>query len=255
MLPVYTCSPLPDSHIRLLQLLPSRDDHAPIECKLVDYHLLDPRKGLHLYEAVSYVWGPPPNTHRMIADGACLPIRQNCHAIPTRPRDPALPRFLWVDALCINQEDNNEKTDQVQLMAWIYASARGVIVWLEEPTDICQQGEYGKGQISRALQAIRAAAENSPLAKALWHPKISEVWPSSPAGWENVPWMPPGTGPLFDVWRSDALLRSFLDRCGDKVPITAKVMVAAIDNPVYASAMVRILSDFYRDQVQITSAV
>lgn len=60
-----------------------------------------------------------------------------------RLRDPALPRFLWVDAICINQEDNNEKTDQVQLMTWIYASAKGVLVWLEEPIGPLSQTEGG----------------------------------------------------------------------------------------------------------------
>ncbi|KAK0654917.1 heterokaryon incompatibility protein-domain-containing protein [Cercophora newfieldiana] len=163
MPPPYGYSPLPENHIRLLQLLPSRDETSTIECKLVNYHLLVPRRGAHLYEAVSYVWGNPPNTHSIVADGAHLSIRQNCHAMLARLRDPALPRFLWVDAVCINQDDNDEKTDQVQLMTWIYASARGVIVWLEEPVGTeARADDEGRGEIAPALQLVRLAAAEGP---------------------------------------------------------------------------------------------
>ncbi|KAK4449782.1 heterokaryon incompatibility protein-domain-containing protein [Podospora aff. communis PSN243] len=162
MLPIYRYRPLPENALRVLQLLPNRDGNAPIECNLIDYALLDARTGPHLYEAVSYVWGPPPNTHYLITNGASLPIRQNCHAVLARLRDPTLPRFLWVDAVCINQEDNDEKTDQVQLMTWIYASARGVLVWLEEPTDVCDLPDgTPKADLAGALKAIQEAAENS----------------------------------------------------------------------------------------------
>ena len=125
-LPAYNYSYLPENHIRVLQLLPHPDANAPVDCALINYPLLDARKGTHLYEAVSYVWGPPPNTHHLLVNGACLSVRQNCYAALVRLRDPAIPRFLWVDAVCINQDDNDEKTDQVQLMTWIYSSARGV---------------------------------------------------------------------------------------------------------------------------------
>lgn len=55
MEPAYHYSPLPENHIRLLELLPSSDENAAIECRIVNYHLLDARRGANLYEAVSYV--------------------------------------------------------------------------------------------------------------------------------------------------------------------------------------------------------
>ena len=42
--------------------------------------------------------------------------------------------YFWIDALCINQTDNDEKGQQVRLMREIYASAESVIVWLGEST-------------------------------------------------------------------------------------------------------------------------
>jgi hypothetical protein len=162
LLPFYRYSPLPENHIRVIQLLPNRDGNSLVECNLIDYPLLDPRAGPHLYEAVSYVWGPPPNTHTLTVDDAVLSVRQNCHAVLARLRDPVLPRFLWVDAVCINQEDNNEKTNQVQLMTWIYASARGVIVWLEEPIYGDTFSDDGtQAGLARTLQIIREATEHS----------------------------------------------------------------------------------------------
>jgi hypothetical protein len=39
-------------------------------------------------------------------------------------------RTLWIDALCINQENEDEKMIQIQGMNWIYANASPVVVWL-----------------------------------------------------------------------------------------------------------------------------
>src|SRR4051812_36530342 len=48
-----------------------------------------------------------------------------------RPQD----RILWIDAICINQEDHEERNHQVQMMALIYNSAAQVCVWLGEDND------------------------------------------------------------------------------------------------------------------------
>jgi hypothetical protein len=52
-----------------------------------------------------------------------------------RLRDPDLPRVMWIDAVCINQNDLEERGDQVQIMALIYAYAAKVTVWLGEEAD------------------------------------------------------------------------------------------------------------------------
>ena len=45
-------------------------------------------------------------------------------------------RTLWIDALCINQNDERDKTDQVKVMAQIYENASRTLVWLG-PTSSC----------------------------------------------------------------------------------------------------------------------
>jgi hypothetical protein len=61
-----------------------------------------------------------------------LPVTVNLHAALSRLRDHPFERIIWVDAICINQENPEEREQQVQLMAKIYSKAHHVIVWLGE---------------------------------------------------------------------------------------------------------------------------
>lgn len=81
-------------------------------------------------------------------DGAGLAITKNLHGALQRLRDPALDRVLWVDAVCINQDNIAERAQQVQVMAMIYAYASKVVVWL---------GEEVEGS-SEAMEVLREEA-------------------------------------------------------------------------------------------------
>lgn len=48
------------------------------------------------------------------------------------------PGYLWIDALCINQNDLSERNDQVSLMADIFKAAQGVVIWLGEEDEFTQ---------------------------------------------------------------------------------------------------------------------
>ncbi|RFU23737.1 hypothetical protein B7463_g12600, partial [Scytalidium lignicola] len=82
------------------------------------------------YEALSYVWGEIDGENTMLCEGEPLYITPNLAAALTRLRSADRPRALWVDAICINQEDKKEKTQQVQKMGHIFANATQVIIWL-----------------------------------------------------------------------------------------------------------------------------
>ena len=43
--------------------------------------------------------------------------------------------FVWIDAICINQHDDKEKTQLVLLMQQIYSDVRQLCIWLGEPVD------------------------------------------------------------------------------------------------------------------------
>ncbi|KAK4160289.1 heterokaryon incompatibility protein-domain-containing protein [Cladorrhinum sp. PSN259] len=127
--------PLSTGCIRLLRLKPDPDDHAPIQCDLLECPILDSGRS-SLYEALSYVWGSgdKPQSISMTPDGCNFPVGENLYAALVALRDPILERLIWVDAVCINQEDDTEKGHQVQAMAKIYARARDVVVWLGPAT-------------------------------------------------------------------------------------------------------------------------
>ena len=62
-------------------------------------------------------------------------IAVNLHDALVRLRDEDEDRILWIDAICINQDDKQECGHQVQQMASIYENARQVIIWLGEATN------------------------------------------------------------------------------------------------------------------------
>lgn len=84
------------------------------------------------YDALSYVWGPttPPKTLRIEGRNISIPIIPNLHAaLHALCSDNSL-QYLWVDAVCINQMDMEEKEYQVAMMADIYISAATVRIYL-----------------------------------------------------------------------------------------------------------------------------
>ncbi|KAH7377379.1 heterokaryon incompatibility protein-domain-containing protein [Pyrenochaeta sp. MPI-SDFR-AT-0127] len=82
------------------------------------------------YAALSYVWGKPEYTHKILVGENYLAITPNLHAALLRLRDSTAAKKLWVDAICINQADDEERAAQVEGMAQIYAFADHVLVWL-----------------------------------------------------------------------------------------------------------------------------
>ncbi|EJT76052.1 hypothetical protein GGTG_05976 [Gaeumannomyces tritici R3-111a-1] len=150
---------LPKGSVRLLQLLPHQDQNSRIECRLITCSMLDSGR-THPYEALSYVWGSEKNKLSIYIDGVEQSVRANLHHALSHLRDCFVERVLWIDAICINQDDNEEKGQQVQSMAKIYAKASRVIVWLVDPPDSGDQSDNGDqaGGGGRALEAIRAAA-------------------------------------------------------------------------------------------------
>ncbi|RDH27108.1 heterokaryon incompatibility protein-domain-containing protein [Aspergillus welwitschiae] len=142
--------------------------NAPIKCELFNYTFSDTGDGRHLYEALSYVWrsdgeSSDIKSQSIILNDCTFPVTKNLYAALFHLRDYQLGRTLWVDAICINQHDGEEKNQQIPLMRTIYAQANCVIVWLGEAI------EDG----NKALESIRCLAED----------KAMKDRPSSPQEW------------------------------------------------------------------------
>ena len=145
----YVRLPLPGDYIRLLCLLPNKSEKdEPLHCKLHNYSLQKSSPRTHRYEALSYVWGDSHERLPIYVDGDQLLITRNLYAALLRLRDHSFERMVWIDAICIDQENPEERGRQVQLMAKIYSNALCVIVWLGEDVE----GTNG------ALEDIRRAA-------------------------------------------------------------------------------------------------
>jgi hypothetical protein len=87
------------------------------------------------YEAISYVWGTGNRQFKLICDGDILLLTQSIHDALNRVRLPDLPRRLWADQVCINQNDIPERSQQVKLMNLIYKNAKRVLIWLGRDLD------------------------------------------------------------------------------------------------------------------------
>ncbi|KAE8328213.1 heterokaryon incompatibility protein-domain-containing protein [Aspergillus sergii] len=144
-------TPRPET-IRMLRLLPSEDNTAQIQCQLIDYTLPTPGTEDHPYEALSYVWGSENTPQSIIIDGQTLSVTENLYIALLYLRERQLERLLWIDAICINQGDEDEKAQQIQFMPMIYGQASQVIVWLGETAD----------QSDKALETIRLTADDEP---------------------------------------------------------------------------------------------
>ncbi|KAF2995487.1 hypothetical protein E8E14_004234 [Neopestalotiopsis sp. 37M] len=142
--------PLPARTIRLLRLLPGDSGEVPIQCELLLLPLPENASQLHLYEALSYVWGSEDTPNSIIVSGQTVHIGANLYHALLRLRHHLIHRVLWIDAICINQTDTREKEQQIPLMSQIYHQAGRVIVWLGEEAD----------DSTEALQAILQAGKS-----------------------------------------------------------------------------------------------
>jgi hypothetical protein len=115
------------SEIRLLTLLPrSQTENGTLACH-VEHVFLDDNQP---YAALSYVWGNPASTVPIVLNGQSHAITENL-SVALRHLQHGHKRLkLWVDSICINQQDNDEKASQVQRMGRIYSEAAVVLSWL-----------------------------------------------------------------------------------------------------------------------------
>jgi hypothetical protein len=111
---------------RLLHIAPAPDQHQQLECYCLPYYI----DKAPPYEALSYVWGNPNPSDRVLCNGQPIQIGPSLSQALRRIRCQEATRTVWVDAICINQEDEDEKSHQVPMMGSIYSLAKTVVVWL-----------------------------------------------------------------------------------------------------------------------------
>ncbi|KAF3045512.1 hypothetical protein E8E12_008825 [Didymella heteroderae] len=199
---------LPAAHIRLIQLVAGGAD-ATLEFYLNEVSIED----LPPFEALSYVWGDANVTEPITCDGGSLLVTVNlANALrkirsgisPTpmnfygleqswphpkvEPREKHLVRktvLLWVDAICINQEDVVERNHQVQYMGVIYNRAQRVIIWLGDTeiehdqvaviVAVMQQFEF---HLALRLLSHKRLPSHDEFAQLMRNGGYPDIWPA-----------------------------------------------------------------------------
>lgn len=121
--------PLPDlNSIRRLILEPGKDKDALIgHLEAID---LPQAHGAKSFEAISYVWGKSVRSRSMTINGKRLAITESLQTALRQTRRPDGQRAVWADAICISQEDEQEKGHQVRMMGQIYQRSRCTLICL-----------------------------------------------------------------------------------------------------------------------------
>lgn len=143
--------------IRLIKLLPPGQGPSPAKATLVNCTLehvsLDDKPK---YQALSYVWGPAGLTTPICVDGKLFEATINLEAALRHIRKNDEILTLWIDAICIDQRNDFEKSDQVKRMGDIYHHAWEVIIWLGQA-----KPEYTK--VWKQLKELGDFAAEQPL--------------------------------------------------------------------------------------------
>jgi hypothetical protein len=145
-------APLPNpTSIRLLDILPARRGRL-IQTTLIVTDL----DHVPYFEALSYVWGSPENPINILCNQMSMTVTPNLGAALQRLRDRFRRRTVWIDALCINQNDLEERAQQVSFMKDIYARAKHVVVWLGDNNVDAQMSAVNA---TTAISIIRQCAK------------------------------------------------------------------------------------------------
>ena len=160
-----------NSHKREIRLvtIKSGTQPEPIRCNLSYVSLNDTPK----YEALSYVWGVSSVRIPILLDEHPFRVTQNLDLALRFLRPPTDDRTLWIDAICVNQDDLGERSAQIQLMKNIYQDAHRVVSWLGDEDE---NAAYADWLISEAIYQDFSVewlhtqlVENGAMRKALLH--------------------------------------------------------------------------------------
>jgi hypothetical protein len=125
----YQYRALQDSEFRLVRVFPERK--TMVKCEIIHASLEEPPR----YVAISYAWGDAGDTRKIELEGSFIPVGASLYGALKALRQKVESVLVWVDALCIDQHNRDERTQQVQLMTGIYSTADSVAIWLGPEAD------------------------------------------------------------------------------------------------------------------------
>ncbi|EPE33296.1 Heterokaryon incompatibility protein, putative [Glarea lozoyensis ATCC 20868] len=179
----YTPLDASKSQLRILRLHRAEELTDPLTANLETVGLDDNtiKALMYGFSALSYTWGPPVFDGLILVDGHEFPITRSLEKALRRLRyeykdNAALEIngrlwgkecWIWVDQICINQADIDERGSQVGLMRRIYKKATSVHVWLGEEED-------DSSMAIDLLNILGAPPKNAPGEKTIEYPTFTE---------------------------------------------------------------------------------
>lgn len=167
---------------RLLLLHPASHD-SPVRCELKQAACETEQ-----YEALSYTWGDDTPCREILFQGQKFMVKENLYQALLELRHAVNVKVIWIDALCINQNDFLERAQQVTIMPSVYSHAKRVLIWLgaeAEESDLAMDlmieiSRYTKllpknGRNQRQLWTDRQD-ENLVIATPLFHHDYARAW-------------------------------------------------------------------------------
>lgn len=129
----YTHSPITEPRrIRVFSIASASSEDEDIRGFLTEISL--DTEPIEKYYALSYTWDGQHPDQEILCGGSKFLVTKNCFAALRGMRSSDAEVRVWIDSMCINQNDLVERSHQVALMGEIYSKAAKVLVWLGEWT-------------------------------------------------------------------------------------------------------------------------
>ncbi|KAH0537545.1 hypothetical protein FGG08_005680 [Glutinoglossum americanum] len=214
-----------EREFRLVELLPG-DGPDEVRCRLFTASL----NNSPVFEALSYAWGDPKDTRSIHVNDQNRAVTINLYSALLRIRGKSQSRVIWVDALCIDQTNVEEKSHQVGLMGDIYKTARETVIWLGEPkTDDNEpsnsdnasnstSSNSSQGSLHQYVVEWGCGKDNEILKRFAQNRETLRQWPvygavillkylSMDVHFDKLPFFPPGSDPSMypgEIWIKSA---------------------------------------------------
>ncbi|CAH0017090.1 unnamed protein product [Clonostachys rhizophaga] len=174
--------PITGTEFRLLRLLPA--SMSTIKCEIL-HASLDTDPEIQKYTAISYAWGDIEPNMKIEVDRCSVLITPSLHGALKRLRQQDKSIMVWADALCIDQKNKAEQSQQISMMTSIYGGAESVAVWLGDSGDNSDlaidliQGVFNSdndGAVSRIISAEGFTAHFTALVKLFEREFWDRLW-------------------------------------------------------------------------------
>ncbi|CAG7559951.1 unnamed protein product [Fusarium equiseti] len=159
-----------DFPIRVIQVQPG-ETSEPLSCTLLNYSDAS-EEG---WNCLSYTWGTQPPKEEILINSVSFPVRSNVYNFLRQAQRQGLAN-LWIDSICINQSDIQERNIQVGLMSRIFGEAKLVIVWLGQTSPALERAfKLLDSSFEADTVTIRAAA-GQPVCRQLSPAECSSLF-------------------------------------------------------------------------------